>query len=97
MKKKINRHAFSGGKEDLKTHRLEGGNPDVDISFQYMKFLMPDDKKLFFFEDEYRSGRMTSGEMKQECINVLIPILENFQQRRAAITDEKLKEYMFKN
>ncbi len=34
VKNKINRYAFSGGKDTLEEHRKHGGNPDIDISFQ---------------------------------------------------------------
>lgn len=34
MQNKINKHAFSGGKDTVEEHRRLGGNPDVDVSFQ---------------------------------------------------------------
>ena len=47
MKRKINKYAFSGGQKTLDEHRKKGGNPDVDVSFQYLKMLFEeDDKKL---------------------------------------------------
>jgi tryptophanyl-tRNA synthetase len=38
------RHAFSGGQETLEEHREKGGNPDVDVAYQYLQFLMEDDE-----------------------------------------------------
>src|SRR3989338_1492286 len=35
--KKIKKYAFSGGKDTLEEHRKLGGNPDIDVSFQYLK------------------------------------------------------------
>lgn len=35
---KINKHAFSGGKDTVEEHRQLGGNPDVDVSFQCLFF-----------------------------------------------------------
>jgi tryptophanyl-tRNA synthetase len=38
--KKINSYAFSGGRETLEEHRAKGGNPDVDVPYQYLKFFL---------------------------------------------------------
>jgi hypothetical protein len=37
---KIKRHAFSGGRETLEAHWAEGGDPDVDVSYQYLRFFL---------------------------------------------------------
>ena len=46
IKNKINRHAFSGGKETEEEHRRLGGNPDVDVSYQFLSFFLDDDEEL---------------------------------------------------
>lgn len=46
IKNKINRHGFSGGQETEEEHRRLGGNPDVDVSYQYLSFFMEDDEEL---------------------------------------------------
>lgn len=46
IKNKINRHGFSGGQETEEEHRRLGGNPDVDVSFQYLSFFLDDDEEL---------------------------------------------------
>lgn len=33
---KINKYAFSGGKETTEEHREKGGDPDIDVSYQYL-------------------------------------------------------------
>ena len=46
IKKKINKYAFSGGRDTLEEHRKHGGNTEKDISYQYLKMLFEtDDKK----------------------------------------------------
>ena len=40
IKKKINSHAYSGGGDTLEEHRKNGGNPDVDIAYQFMLFFV---------------------------------------------------------
>src|SRR3989338_3120939 len=63
-KKKI-MSAFSGGGASLAEHRKNGGNPEVDVAFQYLRFMFEqDDKKLADIERKFRSGEMTSGELK---------------------------------
>lgn len=38
--KKVQIHAFSGGQETLEEHRAKGGNPDIDVPYQYLKFFL---------------------------------------------------------
>ena len=46
IKNKINRHGFSGGQETEEEHRRLGGDPDVDVSYQYLTFFLEDDEEL---------------------------------------------------
>ena len=46
VKNKINKYAFSGGGATVEEHRKNGGNCDVDISYQYLTFFLEDDAKL---------------------------------------------------
>ncbi len=65
VKKKINKYGFSGGQVDIEKHRELGGNPDIDVSFQYLRiFFEPDDEKLKKIYDDYKSGKMLTGELK---------------------------------
>lgn len=43
IKNKVNKYAFSGGQETAEEQRKLGGNPDVDVSYQYLQFFMEDD------------------------------------------------------
>jgi hypothetical protein len=42
----VNKHAFSGGQATLEEHREKGGNCEVDISYQYLRFFFEDDEEL---------------------------------------------------
>ena len=46
IKKKINKYAFSGGQQTKELHEQLGGNPDVDVAYQYMQFFLDDDHEL---------------------------------------------------
>jgi tryptophanyl-tRNA synthetase len=95
VKKKIN-NAFSGGRETVEEHRKHGGNPDVDIPFQYLRmFFEQDDKKLQKIYDDYKSGKMLSGEMKQICIEKVNKFLAEHQKKREE-AKKKLNEFLLK-
>jgi tryptophanyl-tRNA synthetase len=46
IKNKINKHGFSGGRETEEEHRRLGGDPDVDVAYQYLSFFLDDDEEL---------------------------------------------------
>ncbi|KAJ3151799.1 tryptophan--tRNA ligase [Geranomyces variabilis] len=93
IKKKINNHAFSGGRQTLEEHRTLGGDCDVDVSFQYLRFLLDDDEELENVRRRYSSGEMMSGEMKQKCISVVQAIVLDIQQRRKNLTQETIDKF----
>ncbi|KAF2273077.1 Nucleotidylyl transferase [Westerdykella ornata] len=94
IKNKINKHAFSGGQETLELHREKGGNPDIDVPYQYLTYFEDDDEKIAKFAEDYKKGIMLTGEMKKECINMMTAYVKKFQEARAKITDEVLEEYL---
>ncbi|BAP72382.1 tryptophan--tRNA ligase [Kluyveromyces marxianus] len=94
IQKKINKYAFSGGKVSIEEHRKYGGNPDVDVAYQYLSFFTDDDEFLKKCYDQYKSGEMLSGEMKKLCIETLQVFVKDFQERRAAVDDETLDKFM---
>ena len=92
--KKVNKYAFSGGQATVEEHREKGGDPDVDVSFLYLKyFFEPDDEKLQALYDNYRSGRMLTGELKAYLIERLSSFLEEHQRRREEAR-ARLKEFL---
>ncbi len=83
IKKKIMKYAFSGGQATIEEHREKGGNPDIDIPFQWLKMIFePDDKKLKKIEDDYRSGKLLTGELKQILVEKIDMFLEEHNKRR---------------
>lgn len=94
VKKKINRLAFSGGKETLEEHRRLGGDPTVDVPFQYLRYFLEDDEELERYRLGYLAGDITSGEMKKRCIEVIQSFLAEYQERRKAVTDDTAKIFM---
>ena len=90
VERKIKRYAFSGGRDTLEEHRKKGGNPDVDVSFQYLKFFFEqDDKKLEKIYNDYKSGKMLTSELKQITIEKINYFLKEYQRKR-----EQMRKYL---
>ena len=94
IKNKVNKHAFSGGQATVEEHRQLGGNCDVDIAYQWLRFFLEDDEKLEQLRKGYTSGKILTGELKKELINVLQPLVAAHQETRNKLTDETVKQYM---
>jgi tryptophanyl-tRNA synthetase len=80
IKNKINKYAFSGGQDTMELHRIHGGNCEVDVSFQYLKFFLDDDIELNEIQRLYTSGEMTTGELKKRCIAVVQDLVKDVQE-----------------
>ena len=91
VKDKINKFAFSGGQATAEEHRQLGGNPDVDVPYQYLSFFVDDDAEIEHIAEEYRSGRLLTGEMKQKCIAVLQKVVKDFQDVSRESFDQVLQ------
>ncbi len=80
---KIKKYAFSGGQTTMGEHRAKGGNPDIDVSYQYLRMLFePDDKKLERIYEDYKSGKLLSGELKAITIEKVNVFLREHQKKR---------------
>jgi len=97
IKNKINKHGFSGGQETEEEHRRLGGNPDVDVAYQYLGFFLEDDEEWKQLGEEYRAGRLLTGQLKAKCIAKLQEFVKGFQERRAQITDDVVRAFMDPN
>lgn len=92
VERKIKKYAFSGGKDSVEEHRKHGGNPDIDVSFLYLKYLFePDDKKLAQLEKDYRSGKLLTSELKNMVIEKINAFLKEHQARREKAKKETEK------
>lgn len=92
--KKINKYAFSGGRVSAKEHREFGGNPDVDVAYQYLTFFLDDDEKLAEYYESYKKGELLSGEMKKLAIDEISQYVVSFQARKAEVDQDLLNKFM---
>jgi len=80
VKKKIMR-ALSGGRDTLKEHRKLGAVIEKDMVFELMKqHLVEDDKELNKIYKAYKSGKMTSGELKKIASNKIERFMDNLNK-----------------
>ncbi|XP_061193097.1 tryptophan--tRNA ligase, cytoplasmic-like isoform X4 [Saccostrea echinata] len=94
IKDKINRYAFSGGGTTVEEHKAKGGNCEVDVSYQYLTFFMEDDKRLEEIRKAYTSGELMTGSLKKELIDILQKLVGEHRQRRDAVTDDNVRQFM---
>jgi len=94
--KKINKYAFSGGQPTAEEHKKLGGNPDVDVCFQYLKMLLEeDDNKLKQIHDDYKSGKLLTGELKQYTIDKINSFLKEHQKKRE-LAKKQVEKFIYK-
>ena len=95
VKKKIQKYAFSGGQPTIEEHRQKGGNPDIDVSYQWLLYFEEDDQKLEKIYHDYRLGKLLSGELKQILIDKLNFFLKEHQKKRE-LAKKKVDQFIFK-
>ena len=97
VKKKINKYAFSGGQPDIELHKKLGGNPDIDVSYQYLRiFFEPDDDKLRTIYDDYKSGKLLSGQLKAILIEKINEFLATHQENREKAKNQ-IDKFLFED
>lgn len=64
------------------------------MSYIYLTYFEEDDEKLKQVYDAYKKGELLTGELKKLAIDLLQKNVEEFQARRALVTDDVLASYM---
>ena len=98
VKRKIMK-ALSGGRDTLEEHRKLGAVIEKDMVFELMKqHLVEDDKELNIIYREYKSGKMTSGEIKKIACDKMEMFMNKFNKgiEKARNDINKLKFVKFK-
>ena len=95
VKKKINKYAFSGGQDTVEEHRKKGGNVEIDVACQWLKYFEEDDSKLEEIYKKYRKGELLSGEVKKILIDKINELLKEHQKRREK-AEKLVDKFIFK-
>ena len=86
--------AFSGGQPTLELLKERGADLGVDVAFQMMNVFCSDDLLLSRVAEDYRSGKITSGDMKTLASDTIIrEVLHPWRERRASLTDLEVEKF----
>jgi len=86
VREKVMTHAYSGGRVDVDDHREHGGDPTVDVAYQYLRaFFEPDDDRVERLAREYRAGDILTGELKSVAAEAIAAFLSAHQERRRGL------------
>lgn len=86
--------AVTGGRKTLEEHRKLGGEPEKCMIFELLKqHLVEDDKKLDKIYKEYKSGKLTSMEIKQIGIEHMLKFMHDFEKKLVKARKLKFKFY----
>ncbi|MGC8710410.1 MAG: tryptophan--tRNA ligase [Candidatus Micrarchaeia archaeon] len=96
IKKKV-MSAFSGGQTSIEEHRKLGGNPDVDISYLYLRYFFLNSKQSKEVYDKYKHGEILSGELKQMLFEHVMKKVAEFHKRYESITPEDVAKTILRN
>ncbi|MFH1752058.1 MAG: tryptophan--tRNA ligase [archaeon] len=92
--KKIN-NAFSGGKQTVEEQRKLGAVIEKDMPFMLLEHhLIESDSELKKIRDDYASGKMLSGEVKQLACEKMTEFMEKFNERLEKARD-KVKDLKY--
>jgi tryptophanyl-tRNA synthetase len=96
IRKKI-MSAYSGGRVSIEEHRRLGGDPDIDIAYLYLKsyFLKEAEAKLIY--DDYKKGRLLSGELKNMLLEKVHARTEEFKKKYEKVTVKDLEKVIMRN
>lgn len=95
VRNKVMKYAFSGGAVSAEEHREKGGDPDIDASYRWLSLFHEDDAYLKKVADDYRSGALLSGEMKQLFVDHINAFLDEHRKRKEALRP-RFEEFLLK-
>ncbi len=95
IREKIFKYTYSGGGGDgtLMDHKKYGGNVDMDMAYQYLRYFELDDEKLEKIRIGFNKGEISCFEIKEILCEKITEITSVVQKNRIEITDETMKLY----
>lgn len=97
VENKIKKYAFSGGQDTIKLHKMKGGNPEVDISYQYLRTIFEiNDKKLEKIYNDYKSGKLLTSDLKEILIEKINKFLKQHQIKRKK-AEKQIDKFLERN
>lgn len=96
VREKIMKYAFSGGQATIQEHRKKGGNPNIDVSYQWLTFFEEDDKKLEKIYHDYKSGKLLTSELKEILVKKINEFLKQHQVKREQ-AKKQVSKFIYKS
>lgn len=95
IKNKIMKYALSGsrGNGSLEEHKLLGGDPNIDISCNYLKYFELDESIYQKICNDFSLGLLSCYDVKMKMLEKLWLLIKNHQEKRLLVTDEILNEF----
>ena len=78
LRKKIFK-AFSGGAPSLEEQRKRGADLSKDIPYKILEFILKDEEQLLKIAEDYSTGKIISGEVKEFLFEYLKSFMEDFK------------------
>jgi tryptophanyl-tRNA synthetase len=96
LTRKVEKHCFSGGGGNgtMEDHKKYGGNPEVDISYQYLKYFENDDNELQDNYDKFKKGELSCGDIKKKMVTKIYCLLCVIDEQRLKLSEESIKQYL---
>ena len=96
---KLNKFAFSGGRDRKEDQQETGANLAVDIPFYYLKLFADDETfehvRIYYGPGELQEGnekRLLTGEVKKLCGEIIWKAIKPFQDGRNKVTPDLIKQ-----
>ena len=95
VKQKVMKYAFSGGQASVEEHRKKGGRTEVDVPYQWLNMLFePNYRKLKQIHDDYETGKMLTGELKQILADRVNQFLSGHRNQRKK-AEKTINRYLY--
>jgi len=89
--------AFSGGQKTAEEQRKLGGNPDVDVSFIYLKSMFLDEKQSQKLYNDYKKGKLLTSEIKKMFADKVVKFVKEFQANLKKVSPKDVDKVLLKN
>jgi len=96
IKKKVFQ-AFSGGRPTVEEHRRLGGNPEIDVACIYLKKLFYEKEKSDKLYEDYRAGKLLSGDVKKLLLDEILKRVRKFKENYNKITSKEMTTSILTN
>ena len=82
VRKKV-MNALTGGRATVEEQRKFGGIPEQSVVYElYYYHFVEDDRKVRQIYDDYKSGKLLDGEIKEEVIEIINSFLEEHRRKK---------------